>query len=81
MCADVVVAPTALHLLSVRAALDAKVAVAAQNCYHTPSGALTGEVSGTQLADQGIKWVILGHSERRHVFNESEEVSIAFLCE
>jgi triosephosphate isomerase len=35
-----------------------------------------GEISGTMLSDMGVKWVILGHSERRHVFGESDEVSL-----
>jgi triosephosphate isomerase len=34
-----------------------------------------GEISATMLSDIGVKWVILGHSERRHVFGESDEVS------
>lgn len=44
--------------------------MAGQNAYHKKSGAFTGEVSVSQLQDAGIPWVILGHSERRTIFNE-----------
>lgn len=47
--------------------------VSGQNAYHKASGAFTGEVSVTQLQDAGIPWVILGHSERRTVFKETDE--------
>ena len=47
-------------------------AVSAQNAYHKPSGAFTGEVSVSQLKDASIPWVILGHSERRTLFYESD---------
>jgi len=35
-----------------------------------------GEISPAMLSDIGVKWVILGHSERRHIFGENDEVSI-----
>lgn len=50
--------------------LDAK--VAGQNCYKVKSGAFTGEISPAMLKDNGIEWVILGHSERRNVFGETD---------
>ncbi|HVS37925.1 MAG TPA: triose-phosphate isomerase [Gemmataceae bacterium] len=43
-----------------------------QNCYTEKEGAFTGEVSPTMLADVGCKWVILGHSERRHKLGETD---------
>ena len=43
----------------------------AQNCYYEPKGAFTGEVSITMLKDVGCDSVIIGHSERRHVFGET----------
>src|SRR5436190_13710308 len=72
--ADVVVAPsfTALHAVAKRLQSESPspVAVAAQDCFWEDKGAFTGEVSATQLADAGCKYVILGHSERRQLFGE-----------
>lgn len=71
---EVVVAPPALHLLPVQEALKgSQIAVAGQNAYHKVSGAFTGEVSVSQLADAKIPWVIIGHSERRTLFHETDE--------
>jgi len=50
------------------------VQVSAQNCYKAGKGAFTGETAPEMLKDLGINWVILGHSERRHVFGESDEL-------
>jgi triosephosphate isomerase len=49
------------------------VALGAQNCFHEKEGAFTGEVSPVMLADVGCKYVILGHSERRHKLGESND--------
>ncbi|XP_055136835.2 triosephosphate isomerase isoform X2 [Symphalangus syndactylus] len=54
--------------------LDPKIAVAAQNCYKVTNGAFTGEISPGMIKDCGATWVVLGHSERRHVFGESDEL-------
>lgn len=50
------------------------IGVAAQNCYKVPSGAFTGEISPAMIKDVGAEWVILGHSERRNVFGETDEL-------
>lgn len=71
---EVVIAPTALHLVSVRDALRKEVEVASQNVYDKPNGAFTGELSVSQLADAKINWTILGHSERRTILGESDAV-------
>lgn len=72
---EVVVAPPAIHLLPVQEALKgSSIGVSGQNAYHKPSGAFTGEVSVSQLQDAGIPWVILGHSERRTLFGETDDV-------
>ena len=71
---EVVVAPTALHLLTTKHALTGGVQVSAQNISQYKNGAYTGETSAEMLVDAGVPWVILGHSERRHVFGESDKV-------
>src|SRR5690349_1139994 len=48
--------------------------VAAQNCFHKPSGAYTGEISVEMLYSIGIKYCIIGHSERRQYFQESNQM-------
>lgn len=48
--------------------------VAAQNCYHKKSGAYTGEVSVDMLHSIGLQFCVIGHSERREYFNESNQV-------
>ncbi|XP_072174436.1 triosephosphate isomerase-like [Diadema setosum] len=71
---DVVVSPPAVYLSYMNSKIPAKVSVAAQNCYKVEKGAFTGEISPAMLKDLGISWVILGHSERRHKFGESDEL-------
>jgi triosephosphate isomerase (TIM) len=71
---DVAVFPAFPYLADVQESLmGRKVALGAQNMYFEASGAFTGEVSPTMLADVGCQYVILGHSERRHVFGETDE--------
>lgn len=72
---DVVVSPTYVHLSAVASSIDTKkYQVAAQNCWTGKGGAFTGEVSAEMLADMGIPWVILGHSERRSLCGESNDI-------
>ncbi|XP_075699064.1 triosephosphate isomerase [Rhinoderma darwinii] len=71
---DVVCGAPTIYLDFARQKLDAKFAVAAQNCYKVAKGAFTGEISPAMIKDVGVTWVILGHSERRHVFGESDEL-------
>merc|ERR1712072_579334 len=70
---EVVVAPATIHLVSVKDGL-VKAQVAAQNIYSEPKGAFTGETSPDMLVDAGITWTLLGHSERRWVFGEDDEL-------
>eukprot|EP01064_Diplonema_japonicum_P016876 TRINITY_DN24923_c0_g1_i1.p1 TRINITY_DN24923_c0_g1~~TRINITY_DN24923_c0_g1_i1.p1 ORF type:complete len:252 (+),score=73.49 TRINITY_DN24923_c0_g1_i1:43-798(+) len=71
---DKVVAPSLLHLGFVQEGLkDTGFMLAAQNCTVKP-GAFTGEVNVVQLKDFGAEWVILGHSERRAMYGETNEV-------
>ncbi|KAI8950000.1 triose-phosphate isomerase-like protein [Xylaria longipes] len=71
---EVVIAPPALYLLLVRERAKKEIGVAAQNVYDKPNGAFTGEISVQHLKDSGIDWTILGHSERRTILGESDEV-------
>ena len=71
---DVVVAPPAPYLTYVKEHLKNNVKVAAQNCYKVAKGAFTGEISPAMIRDLGLEWVIIGHSERRHVFGETDEL-------
>lgn len=60
------------YLEYARQKLPATIGVAAQNCYKVAKGAFTGEISPAMIKDVGAEWVILGHSERRNVFGESD---------
>ncbi|XP_026156857.1 triosephosphate isomerase A [Mastacembelus armatus] len=71
---EVVCAAPPIYLDFVRSSLDPRIGVAAQNCYKVAKGAFTGEISPAMIKDCGADWVILGHSERRHVFGESDEL-------
>ena len=69
----VAVCPPAPYLMEVAAAVrGSAVELGGQNCYPEKEGAFTGEVSPVMLADVGCKWVILGHSERRHKLDETD---------
>lgn len=71
---DLAVCPPSCYLEAVgRAIAGSNVALGAQNMYHQPDGAFTGELSAAMLRDLGCTYVILGHSERRHVLGETDE--------
>ena len=72
---DVAVCPPFVYLQSVAAALSASnIAVGSQNVYFESKGAFTGEISCDMLKDAGCVYAIIGHSERRHVMGETNEL-------
>lgn len=72
---EVIIAPPFTNLLaSINALKGSSIRVAAQNMHFAESGAYTGEVSASMLKSIGVETVILGHSERRFYFNESDDL-------
>ena len=70
---ELAICPPSVYLDVVGTALEgSKVALGAQNVYDQPRGAFTGELSTAMLLDLGCRYVILGHSERRHVLGETD---------
>ncbi|MFV0468876.1 MAG: triose-phosphate isomerase [Dysgonomonas sp.] len=71
---EVILGTPFIHLAAVSAAINTKgLDVAAQNCADKASGAYTGEVSAAMVASTGAAYVILGHSERRTYYGETDE--------
>jgi triosephosphate isomerase len=71
----VVIAPPYTHFTQVKSLIKGsdKIHLAAQNCNENASGAFTGEISASMLNSIGAEYVIIGHSERREYFNETNE--------
>jgi triosephosphate isomerase len=69
---EVMVAPTYIHLPLAKELLKPNIILAAQNVSPKRAGAFTGEIASEHLKDMGIGWVIIGHSERRSLFVESD---------
>lgn len=73
--ADLAVFPPSVYLDAVHQTLgSAAVGLGGQNVYFEKNGAFTGEVSTAMLLDLGCQYVLLGHSERRHVLGETDEL-------
>ena len=71
---DVLIAPSFVTLESLRKNLKDEIKVAGQNVSEFDDGAFTGEISTSMLKDIGVEEVIIGHSERREKFSESDEI-------
>ncbi|WP_456434300.1 triose-phosphate isomerase [Thermosulfuriphilus sp.] len=72
---EILVCPPFTALKSVAEIISSSpIKLGAQNCYFEDQGAFTGEISPLMLKDVGCSYVILGHSERRHIFKETDEL-------
>lgn len=74
------IAPPSLYLALAREIADPSIAVSSQNVFDKPNGAFTGELSVEQLKDAGVKWTLVGHSERRVILKEDDDVSSSFFA-
>lgn len=75
---DIIILPAYVHLALVQKLLeDSAIMLGAQNIYIKDSGAFTGEISGSMLADSGCRYVLVGHSERRTLFGEDSALVAA----
>ena len=71
---EVIVGVPFIHLGALLTEKNSKINIAAQNCHFENSGAYTGEISPSMLADMNVDYVILGHSERREYFHEDNAI-------
>lgn len=73
---SVVIATPFVHLTQTKQQLNGKahIHLAAQNCHQEASGAYTGEIAASMLKSVGVDYIIIGHSERRQYFNESNQI-------
>lgn len=73
--AEILLYPPSISLGTARTLLgeSSRVRLGAQNIHWEPSGAFTGEISAEMAADAGAEYALVGHSERRHVFGETDE--------
>ena len=72
---DLAVCPPFVYIPAVCSVLaDSNIGLGAQNMFYEDNGAYTGEISGQMLKDIGCRYAILGHSERRHVIGETDEL-------
>ena len=72
-CDTLICVPACNISVAMKAFKDLKISVGAENVYFEEKGAYTGEISPNMLVDAGVKYVIIGHSERREYFAETDE--------
>lgn len=73
-CSVILCVPFVSIPIAIKTLKDCRVAIAAQNVHWETSGAYTGEVSAEMLVDLGVKYVLIGHSERRQYFAETDPI-------
>ena len=72
---DIVIAPPSIDIpAAVEATKGTQIAIGSQNVYWEKEGAFTGEISTGMLVEAGCRYAIIGHSERRHIFGETNEM-------
>lgn len=71
---EVAICPSFTTMAQIYDRLPDILALGAQNCYYQPQGAYTGEISLAMLQELGVKYLLIGHSERRSIFGESDEL-------
>ncbi len=72
---DVIVCPPSVCIPAVKAVVEgSNIKIGAQNMYFEESGAYTGEIAPNMLTDLGVEYIIIGHSERREYFGETDEI-------
>ncbi|KAJ3125441.1 triosephosphate isomerase [Nowakowskiella sp. JEL0407] len=71
---DVFIAPPSVYWSYTRGKAKKEIAIGAQNIFYEKSGAFTGELSVEMMKDLNVDWAIIGHSERRNIFKETNEI-------
>lgn len=71
----IILCPSFVSLLpAIKYNVNSLISIGAQNLYYQDSGSFTGEISASMLNEIGVSYTILGHSERRHIFGEKDEI-------
>jgi triosephosphate isomerase len=71
---EICVSPTYIHLATAKAYINPNIIISSQNVSQFVDGAYTGEITARQLKDFGVSWTIIGHSERRNYYKETDDV-------
>lgn len=71
---EVIICPPFIYLPFFKEKISKNLKIGAQNCFFEEEGAFTGEISPKMLKDQKVEYIILGHSERRRYFGETDEI-------